>query len=263
MAEVEGSTPSAPTKIVRYKKEIMPQVSIKDQLKKLVELQAIDAERYRHKVELEEKPAALEELRKAFEEKKVNLKSLEDRSKTIQVDRKSKELELQAKEGEIAKSNAQLSLLKTNKEYQAKMAEIESFKADKSIIEEKILLLYDSGDIINSEIAKEKSILAEEEKNYLNQKKIVEDAVKEIEEKLKVLEMKRSQVSPEIDKANLNRYERVLENKKGLAIVPVKGNSCGGCFMNVPEQSINEIKMHDKLTFCEMCARILYLEDDL
>jgi len=26
---------------------------------------------------------------------------------------------------------------------------------------------------------------------------------------------------------------------------------------------INEIKMHDRLILCEMCARILYLEDDL
>ena len=241
----------------------MPQTSIKDQLKKLVELQTIDSERYRFKVELEEKPAALEELRKAFEAKKVHLKSLEDHSKTIQVDRKSKELELQAKEGDIAKSNSQLSQLKTNKEYQAKMTEIESFKADKSIFEEKILLLYDEGDNINSEITKEKGVLAEEEKNYLFQKKTVEDAVRDIEEKLKVLETKRNQILPEIDKSSLSRYERVLENKKGLAIVPVKGNSCGGCFMNVPEQSINEIKMQDKLIFCEMCARILYLEDDL
>ncbi len=241
----------------------MPQVSIKEQVKKLVELQAIDSEIYRYKVDLEEKPATVEELRKKFEAKKAGLKDLEDKFKTIQVDRKGKELELQGKEGDIAKANAALNLLKTNKEYQAKLTEIESLKADKSIIEEKILMAYDEGDNINASIAKEKEFLTQEEQKYLSQKKEVDDIVRDLEEKVKILQMKRSQILPDVDKSNLNRYERILENKKGLAIVPVKVSSCGGCFMNVPEQVINEIKMHDRLVLCEMCARILYLEDDL
>ena len=241
----------------------MPQVSMKDQLKKLVELQAIDVEIYQFKTELEEKPAYIEELKRKYEEKKVGLKALEDRLKTIQVDRKSKELELQAKEGDILKANGQLMQLKTNKEYHAKQSEIESIKADKSIVEEKILILYDEGDGVTANINKEKNFLAQEEKQYLSEKKIVDDAIKEIEETVKILDMKRSQIFPDIEKTYLGRYERILENKKGLAIVPVKGNSCGGCFMNVPDQVINEIHMHDRLVLCEMCARILYLEDDL
>ena len=33
--------------------------------------------------------------------------------------------------------------------------------------------------------------------------------------------------------------------------------------MNVTPQMINQIKMHERLVFCESCARILYIEDDL
>jgi predicted nucleic acid-binding Zn-ribbon protein len=33
--------------------------------------------------------------------------------------------------------------------------------------------------------------------------------------------------------------------------------------MHVPHQVINEIKMHDRLIFCENCARILYLQEDV
>lgn len=241
----------------------MAQVSIKDQVKKLVDLQTIDAEIYRFKKDLEEKPAFIAQLQGAFEEKKASLKALEERLKTLQLNHKTLEIELQTKEGDITKTNAQLSQLKTNKEYQAKLTEIEGIKADKSIVEEKILLMYDEIDGIKGDIAKEKNILAEEEKKFFGQKKEIEDAIKEIEEKVKILTMKRSQILPEVDKNSLSRYERILQNKKGLAIVPVKGNSCGGCFMNVPEQVINDIKMHDKLILCEMCARILYLEDDL
>lgn len=241
----------------------MPTVSLKDQLKRLVELQTIDVEIYQFKRELEEKPRLLEESHRKYEEKKSGLKALEEKLKALQVERKSKELDLQASEIDLVKANSQLGLLKTNKEYQAKLTEIESLKADKSVVEEKILLLYDEVDSTSAAINKEKGFLTEEEKKYLTQKKQIEDTIAAIKEKLKILRDVRTQITPNVEKIFLSRYERILENKGGLAIAAVKGNSCGGCFMSITDQMINEIKIHERLVSCEMCARILYLEDDL
>ncbi len=242
----------------------MPQVSIREQVKKLVELQTVDVQIYNLKRELREKPAHLEELRVNCEQSKNGLKNLEENLKAIQVERKAEELELQTMEEGITKANTQLSSLKTNKEYQAKLVEIENIKADKSRIEEKIILMFDEGDEVNKLIDQEKTVVSEAEKKYSSQKKEVDDSILEIQEKLKKLDIQRQQIIPEIEKSNLSRYERILENKDGLAIVPVlKGNSCGGCFMNVPQQVINEMKMHERLICCEMCARLQYLEDDL
>ncbi len=241
----------------------MPEVSIKEQLKKLLDLQTVDFEIYNLRRELREKPVYIENLRNIYEEKKAGLKALEDKLRGVLVERKAEELELQTKEGDIVKSNNQLFQLKTNKEYQAKMVEIENLKADKSIIEEKILLLYEETDKISAFSEKEKTFLKQEEEKYITQKKQVDDSIKGIQDRLSVLEAKRSQITPDILKTNLSRYERILENKDGLAMVPVKSDACGGCFMNVPAQVVNEIKMHDKLIFCEICSRILYLEDDL
>jgi len=241
----------------------VPTVSIRDQLKKLVELQAIDFEIYSMKRELKEKPALLGEMKLEYETSQAGLKTLEDKLKAVQVARKNEELELQSKEEAIVKANAQLNVLKTNKEYQAKLLEIEGLKADRSRLEEKILNLYDEGDAITAQTEKEKKVLADVERTYTSQRKEIEDSVRELAEKIKQLTVKRQQVAPEIEKVHLSRYERILENKDGLALVPVKDNACGGCFMNVPEQVINEIKMHDRLILCELCSRILYLEDDL
>ena len=33
--------------------------------------------------------------------------------------------------------------------------------------------------------------------------------------------------------------------------------------MNTPAQVINEIKMHEDFVYCEVCARILFLEEDI
>ena len=48
-----------------------------------------------------------------------------------------------------------------------------------------------------------------------------------------------------------------------LAVVAVIKGVCQGCFMNVPPQVVNLIKMYDNLVICEVCQRILYIEDEL
>ncbi len=241
----------------------MVSISVKDQIRKLVELQKIDEEIFGHKKELKEKPASLQESKQRHEMKKEHLQESDEMVKTKQLERKEKEVDLQAKEDDIIKANSHLSQLKTNKEYKAKLTEIENIKADKSIIEEKILILFDEVDNLNKNFQEEKDALDESEKKYLDEKKQVEEEVKELEEKVKLLENKRKQMIVEIDEAILSRYERILTGKEGLAMVPVINNTCSGCYMGVPAQQVNEIKIHENLVFCETCARILYIEEEL
>lgn len=262
MAEVEGSSPSVPTRSYSEGRYTMAEVLIQDQVRKLADLQKLDAEFYEYKIALREKPEKIEELKKAFEQKKTGLKELEEKLKAKQLERKEREGDLQAKEAEIAKSNGQLSQLKTNKEYKAKLTEIENFKADKSIIEEKILILMDEVDAANGKIEKEKTAFSKEEKKFADEKAVIEGEIRQLEDKVKVLESQRQQKAKEIDPKLLSQYERILKGKDGLAMVPVKNNSCGGCYMNVPAQVVNEIQKHESLVFCEFCARILYLEDN-
>lgn len=241
----------------------MADVSIRDQMKNLVELQKLDAEFYQYKRDLKEKPEKIEALKVAFEGKKATCHALEEELKVKLLARKEREVDLQAKEADIVKANAQLSQLKTNKDYKAKLTEIENIKADKSLIEEKILILYDEADAINAKLQKEKDTLAGEEKNFLAEKSKIEKEVKELDEKAKALEARRKEKAKDINPRLLTQYERILKGKEGLAIVPVINNSCGGCYMNVPAQVVNEIKKHEELVSCEFCARILYTEEDL
>jgi len=237
--------------------------NLKDQIRKLVELQVKDEEIFRFKRELREKPAQVEALKNEFESKKVNLKSLEDKLKTIQVKQKELELDLKVKEENIAKSDASLGLIKTNKEYQARLLEIENLKADKSLVEEKILLGFDEVEAARRALETEKSAVAQYEKEFNAKKKQVEDDVAVIADQLKVKESQRARIAPEVRPDYLSRYERVLQNKDGLGIVKVVGHACGGCFMHLTEQVLNELKKYEQIISCDQCARILYLDDDL
>lgn len=84
-----------------------------------------------------------------------------------------------------------------------------------------------------------------------------------ISDQLKVKESQRTRITPDVRPDYLSRYERVLKNKDGLGIVKVIDHTCGGCFMHLTEQVLNELKKYEEIISCDQCARILYLADEL
>jgi hypothetical protein len=135
-------------------------------------------------------------------------------------------------------------------------------KADASVTEDKILELFEQADKAKGEIEQEKSRLKEEETVFNEHKNSVEERVKQIDQRLAQLEAQRKQILPGIEPKILKQYERILNNRDGLAIVSVKDNSCKGCNMFVPPQVINLIKMYERIITCEICNRILYIADE-
>lgn len=232
-------------------------------MNKLIVLQKIDKEIYDLKVLKAKIPEDIQELTQEFELKKATLKNLEDHKQKLQIKQKEKEVSLGSIEETIKKIHSQLGALKTNKEYQAKLTEIETLKADKSIIEEEILRSMDEIEEAKKNVEQEKSEVAKEEKGFQAKKNELDEKTKVVEQRIGKLESERSVLKPCVDKTLLDRYEYVLQARSGVALVPVKDNSCQGCFLKVPHQVVNEIKMHDKLISCESCARILYLEEDV
>ncbi len=238
-------------------------ISIKEQLRNLIQLQDLDGKIYALSKRKEQFPLEVARLQKSFEDKKITLNGLEDFSKSLAVKRKEREGDLASKEENIKKLNTQLSGLKTNKEYHAMQGQIAGLKADNSLIEEDILKIMEDQDKGKVEIAAEKSRLSEEEKKFLEEKKKAEAGIKEVEAAINDLTAKRAHILPLIDKHILSAYERILKGKEGLALVKVKDYSCQGCFMAVTSQVVNEIKMFEKIVICESCARMLYIEEDL
>lgn len=237
----------------------MPAIDLKTQITSLVRLQELDSEIYSLQYEKESKPQEIKTLEAFFEEKKKHLVELEKNLLDLQKQRKDKELELATKEEGSKKLQAQLYSLKTNKEYHAMLQQIQDAKADASVIEDKILQLYDQADRVKIETEREKARLKEEEKTFSEQKKRAEDRVKEIDDRLAQLDSQRKQAMPEIDPKVLSQYERILKSRDGLAIVTVKDNSCQGCNMFVPPQVINLIKMYERIITCEICNRIIFI----
>ena len=240
----------------------MQKVNVEEQLPQLMKLQALDAQLYRLRREREAKPKLIEELETRRNEEEAAVKAIEEKTKANQVKRKQRELDLSSKEEGIKKLQTQLYQLKTNKEYQTMQHEIEGQKADNSRIEDEILMLMEDAETLDKELVKEKALFAEAEKHLIEDKKKIEAEISSLDGEISNLEAQRKEVSALVDKKVLAHYEKVLANRDGLALAAVKSHSCQGCFMNLPPQVINEIKMRDKIVTCESCARILYIENE-
>ncbi len=238
------------------------QIDYSSQIGTLINLQKIDTQIYALCREKEEIPRMFEKLKEIAEEEKLKIKDAEDDLKALQVKRKDKEIDLASKEENIKKLQTQLFQIKTNKEYTAMQKEIEGLKADNSVLEEEILLMMEEQDKAKKEIDDVKQGVTEKEKELKVKGEEVKLKLADIEKNLTQLNAQRETMTPGIEKSILAKYERVLKNKDGLALVSAEGHACQGCHMNLPPQVINEIKLRNSIIICENCTRILYLEKD-
>jgi hypothetical protein len=233
-------------------------IAINEQIKILAELQKIDSQIFHLKKELAIQPAAQKRIEEDFEHKKAGFKAAETQLKSDQLKQKEREGELAAKEEKIKKLQGQLYALKTNKEYTAMDMEIKGAKADNSLLEEEILKLLDVVEESKSRLVGEKDKLADEEKVVKAELDTLKKKSGELAAQIADLQEKRKAYTPNIDPKLLTQYERILDKREGLAIVPVYHGACGGCHIGLTSQLQNEIQMSEKLITCEDCARMLY-----
>jgi predicted nucleic acid-binding Zn-ribbon protein len=232
-----------------------------DQIETLKQLQAIDGEIFRLRKQEQDKPRELEQITAEVAAAAARLKAAEERLKTLQLAQKDKEVELATREGNVKKLQGQLFQVKTNREYTAMQHEIDTLKADNSLLEETILKLFDEIDQgVKARQQCSQQATAEEERLRREQGRIQRE-LEEIRERISQLERQRQAIVPDVPPPTLSAYERVLALREGLALVPLLENSCGGCHRRLPPQVINEVYLKAKLVSCESCNRILYFDE--
>ena len=236
--------------------------TIKEQISFLVELQVVDSEIYELNREKNQTPEKIKAIEDSLEAKKSGIKEAEERLKVLQLKLKDKEVSLQQKEEHIKKLQTQLYQIKTNKEYSAMITEIEGIKADNSIEEEEIIKLMDEIDAAKRKIIEEKELFKEEDSDANKEKDKINTRLRDIDVRLSRLSTERQKIVPNVERQILARYERVLTNRDGLAMVKVEEGACGGCHMNLPPQVISDVKLREDIIVCGSCSRILYLDEN-
>ncbi len=203
-------------------------------------------------------PERLKIAQQPLEQTKEALAKLIGALDQVAKERKEKEQALQSAEEKITKLKGRLTELKTNKEYQTHLHEIESANVEKGKVEEELLVAMERADAVKKEIAAQEKMVAEEEKKFRSEKEALENSIKGRAESMKGLEQERSALSDKVEKKLLDEYKRLVATQRGLAVVALKGNICTGCHFSLPPQLVAEVRKGEKVLICSYCHRILY-----
>jgi len=234
-----------------------------EQLNFLVELQEIDKIIDQLKNEREAIPIQIEKIKNLLEEEKNKIEELKKNLTQLQVERKNQEIELETREQNIRKHFTELNLVKTNEAYRALLNEIEKSKGEKNQIEEKILELMQKIEDLSLEIKETTKMFSTKQEKSEKEMKILEEKIAKISQEITEKERERENIAKKISSSLFQRYTKIRESKKGLAVVPIEDNHCGGCRMLLPPHLINEVYKNQTIVTCEVCSRILYLPHTL
>ncbi|MDY6854740.1 MAG: C4-type zinc ribbon domain-containing protein [Thermodesulfobacteriota bacterium] len=235
---------------------------MREQIDMLVKLQDLDLDIERIEEAKETYPQRIAMLRKKLEKKneitELNRTQIADLEKLRLKEENIFENEI----NNIKKSEEKLLSVKTNKEYQAVLKEIEIAKGSNSEKEETILSILEEIDIQKRELKEKEEELKkahndyEEEKNGLLEK--MKEFEKQLSEKIKTKEILHSKIDTELFK----KYKSIKNHRQGIAVVRAKNGFCQGCNMDIPPQLYNEVQKGTDMVFCQNCNRILYWRDN-
>jgi len=224
---------------------------------RLVELQDIDSQ-------LEDLNSLLGDLPKMVDELNEKENSLKDR---VEADKVSlKEINLNSSKSEkvnseiqekINKLTDQLFLVTNNKQYDALTNEIEHLKEQKKENEELLISNLEEKETLEKNINENEASLEELKTDLDVRRNKLDEALSETADEKAALENSRKKQVTEIDDNTMQVYNKVISARSGIAVVPLSGNSCGGCGAALPLQMVSEIRAGD-LHNCQSCGRFVY-----
>ena len=236
-------------------------IDIKETMKNLIDLQKLDSEIFDLESKKDTFPGRLAEMDESLESKKSGMEDAEEDLKSLQVKKNEKETDMQEKEDKIRKHEGDLYQIKNNKEYSALQHEIDSIRADVSLIEEDIINLFDKIEEAQAKCNEEKKIFDEEKSQVEKEKTSIKQEEVALTGRLEELNAKRGEFTSKIAPDILSRYETILKNRGRSALARIEGEFCGECNMQLRPQIINAAQLKKNMVFCESCSRILYVED--
>jgi predicted nucleic acid-binding Zn-ribbon protein len=178
-------------------------------------------------------------------------------------ERRGHEKDLEAHEAQTEKMKSRLSELKTNKEYQAHLFEIELSNKKRGDFEEKILVCMEKIDQLQRTVNETQVKVKAAEKLFAQEKQALDEQDRNLAAELAQSETQQREAAAQVDKGLLERYAQIKASRKDHALAAVRDGMCSGCRLQIPPQLIAEVKRSDDLHVCPYCRRMLYWEGEV
>ncbi len=229
-------------------------------LRLLIELQEIEKKVQslaEQKAQTPKQIAALQEEEKAADARLAEKrKMLESFSKS----RRQLELQVEELEGRRAKSKQRLLEVKSNKEYQAILKEIDDLGELVRGREDQILEQMESAEKIRNQITEQEQVVAEAGQRLDREGAQLEMDAEKADKQMANLNKHKERLKPQIPAELLQKYQFLRVNRAGVALALVSRGTCQVCHMNLPPQLCIDLQRNEQMLQCPNCQRIIYWE---
>lgn len=230
-------------------------------LQRLQELQVLDSRIAGLERKLEAIPTRIHGIRDGLQQAKASVDATRAKLDGARKDIRTKEKELEYQAAQRKKLEAKLYEVKTNKEYSAVLAEIESAKVEKDRIEEEILALMELQERLGREVVEADARLRPQEAEAKVQEAAATEELRALEVDVEAARSERESVVRDVPRDLLVQYARLLKGRAGLAVALVGSNGiCSGCRVTLTPQRFNEVRQSSQILVCENCGRFLYYQ---
>ncbi len=218
----------------------------------------------------------VKDIRSKKEEGPDKIKALEDELKHMEEqveeelgqrdaykgERRQIEQDIEELESKIEKSKVKLSNIKSNKEYEAALKEIDELEREKALSEDSVIEIMEEVESLEGKCAVSKARMDEFKKRLREDKREIQEELEALDRNLENREKERVRIRKEINEDLLKKYDSIIEHKGGVAISPVIKGVCQACHMGIPPQKFNELMRGNELMSCPHCTRIIYWGED-
>lgn len=228
-------------------------------LERLIGLQKIETERAAVAKIISEMPARQAELDARAEAAKAAVEAAKELHASLSTDRRNAEKEMAAAEARLAKFKDQQQQVKTNKEYQAMIHEIDTAKADVDKWSDVVLIKMDEVDAAAAGLKRAEAELRAVQDEITAAKKTLDAERSSAESRLASLTSARDAMASSIeDPRALHIFDGFVKHRKTAALSQAVDGLCTECRVRLRPQVFAEVRRNDAIRQCDNCQRILY-----
>jgi len=234
---------------------------LREDLSLLISLQRIDTEMAKTGIRKKELPGRISRLDETFRAAAEAMEEEKQRLEELIKSHRAKEEGLRKGMDQLRKTKERLLEVKTNKEYQAMLKEIDILVKKNGEMEDEIILKLEEIDSARSGLKVKEQELETFRSSYEKEKKELEREAGLMASEMSRLLLEQEGLRAGIHQDILKKYDRIKTHGNGRAVVPVWKSVCEACHMNIPPQMYNELQRSDDIMQCPFCSRIIYWDD--
>ncbi len=227
-----------------------------------VELQIVDIRR-----QVAQKERLVERQSARLKTVQEKLTAERDGLRRAQMDVDALDVDLKGRSAQVSRLREHLNSIKTNREYAAVLAQLNSQKADATQLENRALQMMEGVEVRRKTVTEREAEEHTESARLADLQSHAQRTSQTFSDKLDALQRRRDAAAERLGRETVALFDRLSERYEGEALARIERThprrdefTCGGCHMNLSAELANALMVRDEMLTCKNCGRILYIE---